>query len=131
MTGRWKLFVAFVAVVLAVASVVAVRQASDDITTRDLLKQNIEQDQRIEAAREERVQQINRINEAQCDALQQLYRTIRRTLVESDKQIDTIAYYRANPAEAAAVHARNKQILEDFAVPPCPEDIALATSIDP
>lgn len=80
---------------------------------------------RVEAARAERVMQINRINQAQCASLRNLYSNLQLTIEQSDKTIDTLAYYRGNPQEKAAAHRYNRQVIGRFREPPCLHDIVL------
>lgn len=80
---------------------------------------------KIEDARRERVAQLNAVNEAQCDALRNLYAVIAKTVRDNDAAIDTFEYYRSHPEEAAAAHRRNLETLEKFKTPACPPDIKL------
>lgn len=82
-------------------------------------------DHDINAARRERVRQLNAINQAQCDSLRNLYGIIALTIKASDDAIDTVAYYRSHPAEAALAHASNAKALARFRRPACPPDIKL------
>ena len=77
----------------------------------------------IEVARHERVRQLNAINQQQCSSLRNLYVVIQQTLVESDKRIDELDYYRAHPQERRRAHAANQAIIERFRLPPCPARI--------
>jgi hypothetical protein len=79
----------------------------------------------IQRARIERIHQLNQINREQCASLSNLYAVIRQTLVESDRRIDTIAYYRSHPAERRRAHRANVAILTKFRTPPCPKRIAV------
>jgi hypothetical protein len=85
-----------------------------------------ENDKEIEAARIERVQQLNTVNLAQCASLQNLYRVIQKSLRDSDKAIDEIAYYQAFPVERKRAHERNEETIELFRTPPCPPNIVLS-----
>lgn len=77
-------------------------------------------DRETDRNRRERIQQINLVNTSQCQSLQNLYRVIRKTLQDSDRAIDELAYYRQFPEERRRAHARNAETLELFRVPPCP-----------
>ena len=79
----------------------------------------------VERTRVERVGQLNQINKEQCASLRNLYTVIQQTLVESDKRIDTIFYYRAHPAERRRAHRTNAAIIQRFRLPPCPAKIVL------
>ena len=82
-------------------------------------------DSRVEEARRERVAQINKVNQAQCQSLQNLYEVIRKTVIDSVAIIETTDYYRTHPREKAEALARNRSTLERFRTPPCPADIEL------
>jgi hypothetical protein len=122
---RWKLFVSLVAIVIGIGSAVGIHQAGDDITAREKLEQEVIRDAQIEAARKERIKQINRVNHDQCAALQNLYATIRNVIKEGDSLIDTSDYYRTRPSEREAAHERNQKIIRQFRTPPCPPDISI------
>lgn len=79
----------------------------------------------IDAARKERLQQINAINQRQCDSLGKLYREIRITVLNSDATIDTIGYYKTHPEEAKRAHLLNRRTLARFLVPACPKDVTI------
>lgn len=84
-----------------------------------------ENDRRIEAARVERIQQINAVNQAQCASLRNLYAVIRKSLEDSDAQIDKLAYYREHPGEARDAHRRNQDTIRRFKTPVCPPRVTV------
>lgn len=75
--------------------------------------------------RDENVRHLNRVNASQCESLRNLYNVIRKSLEDSDKAIDELAYYKAHPEERAKAHARNQATLMLFRLPPCPPAIRL------
>lgn len=79
----------------------------------------------IEDARAERVRQINGVNAAQCASLRNLYAVIRQTIEASDRNVDTLQYYKEHPDEAELVHEQNARTLAKFREPPCPQQIEL------
>ena len=76
-------------------------------------------------SREGAARQVNRINQAQCASLQNLYMVIRKTITDSEAAIDELAYYAEHPVERAEAHARNRETLARFKTPPCPKDITI------
>lgn len=122
---RWKLLALAVGVMLGASTVLAFRQGKQDNEAKVALRAALLNDQRIEAARIERVKQINHVNRAQCASLANLYSIIRLTLQQSDQSIDQITYYRTHPAERERAHIQNAETLAKFRTPPCPRDISL------
>lgn len=84
-------------------------------------------DRRFDEERDAHIARLNKVNEAQCASLQNLYAVIRKTLADADKAIDEIAYYRRFPTERRRAHARNAATLERFRTPPCPRNISLSS----
>jgi hypothetical protein len=82
-------------------------------------------DEEVAEHRAEFITQINTINRYQCSSLGNLYRVIHKSLRDSDKAIDEIAYYKEHPLERVRAHERNEATLKLFLVPPCPKDIDL------
>lgn len=82
-------------------------------------------DQEIEDARVERLRQLNEVNAAQCASLRNLYTVIQKSLLDGDKAIDELAYYRQFPDERRRAHLRNRKTMEMFRTPPCPRDFKL------
>lgn len=124
-SNRLKMTAAIVGALLLAASYLAIKQGTSDANAKQLLAQNLKTQAQVEAARVERVKQINNVNHAQCRSLQNLYAIIRTTITTSDRSLDKIAYYRAHPAEKAFVHEQNRKTLEMFRQPPCPRDVVL------
>jgi hypothetical protein len=87
-------------------------------------------DDKVERARVERVAQLNKVNIAQCTSLQNLYGVLQKSILESDRAIDQIAYYKTHPVEREQAHERNRETLESFRTPPCPEEIVLPKELD-
>ena len=79
----------------------------------------------VAESRDVAARQVNRINQAQCASLQNLYAVIRKTILDSEMAIDTLAYYQEHPQERAEAHARNQDTLARFKTPPCPPDITI------
>lgn len=75
--------------------------------------------------RDENVIQLNKVNASQCASLRNLYNVIRKSLEDSDKTIDELAYYKTHPEERAQAHARNQSTLMLFRLPPCPPAVQL------
>jgi hypothetical protein len=88
-----------------------------------VVRQRHDADRGLERARIERIDQLNRINKAQCASLRNLYATIAKTISDSDLAIDQIDYYRRHPQERQAAHFRNAETLRMFKQPPCPPEI--------
>lgn len=116
---------------LLTAGVVAALVAShnDDAETKRAVAAVAANAKRVEEARVERVGQLNRVNQAQCKSLRNLYAVIRKTIEDADAVIESSDYYREHPDEAKTAHARNADTLRRFRSPPCPPDVELpATS---
>lgn len=122
---KWRTAALLVACAIGASTVAAIEQGRQDNRAKQALAASIENDKRIEAARIERVKQINQVNAAQCAALRNLYSIIRLTLKQSDSNIDQITYYRTHPLERERAHMQNAETLSKFRTPPCPPDIAL------
>jgi len=82
-------------------------------------------DRNLDNNRVERIAQINQINTAPCKSLRNLYIVIRKSIEDGNRAIDEISYYKAHPAERLRAHARNRETLELFRIPPCPKDVRL------
>lgn len=122
---RWKGAALIVGVLIGASAVLAYQQGMSDNEAKRAVRASIENDRKIEAARLERVRQINHVNQAQCASLANLYSIIRLTLQQSDKSIDQITYYRTHPLERRRAHMQNALTLAKFRTPPCPADITL------
>jgi hypothetical protein len=77
---RLELLALAVGVLLGASTVLAFRQGRQDNQAKVALQAALLNDRRIEAARIERVRQINHVNQAQCASLANLYSIIRLTL---------------------------------------------------
>ncbi len=86
-------------------------------------------DDKVERARVERVEQLNMVNLAQCRSLQNLYTVLQKSIADSDRAIDEVDYYKRHPLEREQAHERNRETLESFRTPPCPEQIVLSKEL--
>ena len=80
---------------------------------------------RVDQIRSEAITHVNEVNASQCASLRNLYNVIRKSLEDSDKAIDEIAYYKQNPVERARAHERNRATIAAFRLPPCPPAIRI------